>query len=152
MTKKKIGLHGGITIPQTNWNLKGLREEDIAIFTIGYCDIQVGLGDTWLQMHSWKAKGKILYIQRPTRSIDEDMEEEAEKEGNKEEEGNDAKTREDVNMAPYCKEFEDLFASEQPSTGGPDIRESTNQPKNLTRSRSCKARGKELQDRVKRVT
>ncbi|MFQ6659232.1 hypothetical protein Gotur_028209 [Gossypium turneri] len=88
-----------------------------------------------------KASIKFAY------GVDEDMEEEAEKEGNEEEEGNDTKIREDDDMAPYYDEFEDLFTFEQPSIGGPNIKESTNHPKTLPeidrarqRERNCRTK------------
>ncbi|KAH1097255.1 hypothetical protein J1N35_014176 [Gossypium stocksii] len=64
----------------------------------------------------------------PTRSNDENMEEEVDKEGNEEEKGDDDEPMEDDDATPYHDDFEDLFTYEQLATEGPVIRELTDQP------------------------
>ncbi|KAK5811465.1 hypothetical protein PVK06_026800 [Gossypium arboreum] len=66
-------------------------------------------------MHSWESQRKDP-IQWKMRFDDEDTKDEANEEGNGVEEGDDDEAMEDDDVAPYHDDFEDLFASEQPST------------------------------------
>ncbi|KAH1056560.1 hypothetical protein J1N35_034625 [Gossypium stocksii] len=74
-----------------------------------------------------ESQGKDI-IQWSMRSGDKDMEEETNEEGNEEEKCDDDEAKKDDDTL-YRNDFEDLFASTQPSIGGLIIRESIEQSK-----------------------
>ncbi|XP_016730261.1 uncharacterized protein [Gossypium hirsutum] len=73
-----------------------------------------------------KGKDSIQWL---TRSDDENTEEEdSKKEGSKEEAVDDDKVTEDDDVTPYHDDFENLFASKKPFTGGLVIHDPSDQP------------------------
>ncbi|PPS17239.1 hypothetical protein GOBAR_AA03330 [Gossypium barbadense] len=77
------------------------------------------------------------------RSNDEaTINEEANEEGSEDEEVNNDEAMEDDDAESNCDDFEDLFASEQPSTGGPIIHNPSDRPRLSYKNLVIKGKGK----------